>query len=104
LKNCGFEAPVKAKVRMKLLFITGCLEPGKDGVGDYTRELATECARRGHAVFLISLNQQPGVTLSTLVRFADALDKNIRIELIDRPAENRKACKSRSFFRAKRLA
>jgi glycosyltransferase involved in cell wall biosynthesis len=41
---------------MKLLFITGCLQPGKDGVGDYTRELATECARRGHLIFLISLN------------------------------------------------
>jgi hypothetical protein len=41
---------------MKLLFITGCLEPGKDGVGDYTRELAAECARRGHPSFLISLN------------------------------------------------
>jgi glycosyltransferase involved in cell wall biosynthesis len=41
---------------MKLLFITGCLEPGKDGVGDYTRELAAECARRGHPVFLMSLN------------------------------------------------
>jgi antitoxin HicB len=28
-----------------------------------------------------------GVTVSTLVRFADALDKDIRIELIDRPDE-----------------
>ena len=25
-------------------------------MGDYTRELATECARRGHQIFLISLN------------------------------------------------
>jgi hypothetical protein len=41
---------------MKLLFITGCLEPGKDAVGDYTRALAAECARRGHPSFLISLN------------------------------------------------
>src|ERR1700722_19260889 len=32
------------------------MEPGKDGVGDYTRELAAECARRGHAIALISLN------------------------------------------------
>jgi antitoxin HicB len=30
-----------------------------------------------------------GVTVSTLVRFADALDKDIRIELIDRPAKKR---------------
>jgi hypothetical protein len=41
---------------MRILFITGCLEPGKDGVGDYTRELATECGRRGHPAFLMSLN------------------------------------------------
>jgi hypothetical protein len=41
---------------MKLLFIAGCLEPGKDGVGDFTRELAAECARRGHRSFLLSLN------------------------------------------------
>jgi glycosyltransferase involved in cell wall biosynthesis len=41
---------------MKILFLTGCLEPGKDGVGDYTRELAAECERRNHEVFLLSLN------------------------------------------------
>ena len=41
---------------MRILFITGCLEPGKDGVGDYTRELAAECGRRGHPAFLMSLN------------------------------------------------
>jgi glycosyltransferase involved in cell wall biosynthesis len=56
LKNCGFDAPLKAKVRMKLLFITGCLEPGKDGVGDYTRELAAECGLRGYPASLMSLN------------------------------------------------
>jgi hypothetical protein len=41
---------------MKILFLTGCLEPGKDGVGDYTRTLAAECARLGHQVSLLSLN------------------------------------------------
>jgi glycosyltransferase involved in cell wall biosynthesis len=40
----------------KILFVTGCLEPGKDGVGDYTHELAAECGRLGHQVFLVSLN------------------------------------------------
>ena len=41
---------------MKILFLTGSLEPGRDGVGDYTRTLATECARLGHDTVLLSLN------------------------------------------------
>jgi glycosyltransferase involved in cell wall biosynthesis len=41
---------------VKILFIVGSLEPGKDGVGDYTRSLAGECERLGHATFLMSLN------------------------------------------------
>ena len=41
---------------MKILFLSGGLEAGKDGVGDYTRTLATECTRLGHKTFLLSLN------------------------------------------------
>ncbi|HEY2122856.1 MAG TPA: hypothetical protein VGH07_04620 [Chthoniobacterales bacterium] len=41
---------------MKILFLAGSLEPGRDGVGDYTRTLATECARLGHNTLLLSLN------------------------------------------------
>jgi glycosyltransferase involved in cell wall biosynthesis len=41
---------------VKILFLAGSLEPGRDGVGDYTRTLATECARLGHETFLLSLN------------------------------------------------
>jgi len=41
---------------MKIAFITGCLEPGYDGVGDYTTLLARECERLGHEVCLMSLN------------------------------------------------
>ena len=41
---------------MKILFLAGSFEPGKDGVGDYTRTLATECARLGHETFLVGLN------------------------------------------------
>lgn len=40
---------------MKILFICGCLEPGKDGVGDYTRLLAGELARKKYLVAIISL-------------------------------------------------
>jgi len=41
---------------VKILFLAGSLEPGKDGVADYTGTLATECARLGHETFLLSLN------------------------------------------------
>lgn len=41
---------------MKLLFAAGCLEPGRSGVGDYTRLLAAACTRLGHECHLIALN------------------------------------------------
>jgi glycosyltransferase involved in cell wall biosynthesis len=41
---------------MKILFLCGSLEPGHDGVGDYTRTLAAEMIRTGHHVRAISLN------------------------------------------------
>jgi len=40
---------------MKILFICGSLEPGKDGVGDYTRRLCGELIRTGHEVQILSL-------------------------------------------------
>ena len=43
---------------MKIAFITSCLEPGKDGVGDYTRSLAAESSRNGHEVCLLALNDR----------------------------------------------
>jgi hypothetical protein len=44
---------------MKIAFITACLEPGCDGVGDYTRKLADECTLAGHQCALISLADNP---------------------------------------------
>ena len=41
---------------MRIAFIHSCLEPGRDGVGDYTRLLAAECARQGHPACIVSLN------------------------------------------------
>ena len=46
----------RQKSGVKILFLAGSLEPGRDGVGDYTRTLATECARLGHDTVLLSLN------------------------------------------------
>ncbi len=43
---------------MKILFICGSLEPGRDGVGDYTRRLAGELIRQGHKASIIAYNDR----------------------------------------------
>jgi hypothetical protein len=41
---------------VKIVFLCASLEPGRDGVGDYTRHLASECVRRGHECTAIALH------------------------------------------------
>lgn len=41
---------------MNILFICGGLEPGQDGVGDYSRRLAGEIKRQGHTSSIIAIN------------------------------------------------
>jgi hypothetical protein len=41
---------------MRILFLCGSLEPGRDGVGDYTRRLACELIRQGHECQIVALN------------------------------------------------
>lgn len=43
---------------MKIVFLCGSLEFGKDGVGDYTRRLAGELTSRGHKIGIIALNDK----------------------------------------------
>lgn len=43
---------------MRIAFVTGCLEPGCDGVGDYTTLLMGECGRLGHEVTRMAINDQ----------------------------------------------
>ncbi len=43
---------------MKLLFVCTSLQPGRDGVGDYTRLLASACADAGHACTLLAINDE----------------------------------------------
>jgi hypothetical protein len=40
---------------LKILFVCSCLEPGLDGVGDYTRRLAVELVALGHSCTLLAL-------------------------------------------------
>lgn len=41
---------------MRIALLTSCLEPGKDGVGDYSRDLAAACRAAGHETTLLALN------------------------------------------------
>jgi glycosyltransferase involved in cell wall biosynthesis len=41
---------------MKIIFLCGSLELGRDGVGDYTRRLAVEMIKQGHQITAIALN------------------------------------------------
>lgn len=41
---------------MRILFICGSAEPGRCGVGDYTRMLSVELAKNGHHVFILALD------------------------------------------------
>lgn len=43
---------------MRITFLCGSLEPGQDGVGDYSRRLAGELTVRGHQVCLIAVNDR----------------------------------------------
>jgi len=42
---------------MKIVFLCGSLDIGRDGVGDYTRRLAAQLIREGHSCEIISLNE-----------------------------------------------
>ncbi|WP_156027117.1 hypothetical protein [Sporocytophaga myxococcoides] len=56
---------------MKILFICGSLEPGCDGVGDYTRRLAGELIRKGNEVRIIALNDKNARSISCQVQEDD---------------------------------
>lgn len=64
---------------MKIVFFCPSLELGRDGVGDYTRRLASECARLGHDCRAIALHD-PHVAVETQTREED-------LRLVRLPAE-----------------
>jgi hypothetical protein len=55
---------------MRILFICGGLTPGKDGVGDYTRKLASKLIEINQEVAIVSINDNG--TLSTVEEIQDA--------------------------------
>lgn len=44
--------------KINLVFICPSLEPGRDGVGDYTRQLAGELIRQGNRIAIVALNDK----------------------------------------------
>ena len=58
---------------MKILFVCSCLEPGFDGVGDYTRRLAAGLVKQGVATGIISINDSYVNNISTTTQQSDGV-------------------------------
>ena len=56
---------------MNFLFICGSAEPGKDGVGDYTRRLCGELSRTGHQAQILSLCDKHASRFFTETQFVE---------------------------------
>ncbi len=65
-----------------IIFICGCIEPGRDGVGDYTRRLAGELMRLGHSVGMLALKD----SFVNEFDFTDQLDGEVKITSLRLPA------------------
>lgn len=50
---------------LRLLFVCGSLEPGRDGVGDYSRRLVEALLARGHEVRLVATHDKQATTATT---------------------------------------
>lgn len=55
---------------MRIAFVTGSLAPGRDGVGDYSRDLAAACVRAGHACVAVALHDHDAAGASECVQHA----------------------------------
>jgi hypothetical protein len=66
---------------MKIVFLCGSLEPGRDGVGDYTRRLAAELLRQKHQATIIALHdpQLTGQIVEDLQPEEDQLVYTLRL-------------------------
>jgi len=77
---------------MKIAFVTSGLEPEADGVGDYTRRLASELTRMGHTCRLIALNERgsgeyPRVEGASILRMNGDMPWPSRIDLAEEAIE-----------------
>jgi len=59
---------------MKIAIICGGLEPGHDGVGDYTRKLAGAVSKQGHTITAIAINDK---LIKSTVQYQEDIDGSI---------------------------
>nr|WP_199077343.1 hypothetical protein [Pedobacter sp. ASV19] len=84
---------------MRIVFVCGGLEPGKDGVGDYVRKLSKELIKNGHQIWALALND-PFIryTFQSLIPLGNGEPLELRL-----PADlsaKEKVAKASSFIRA----
>lgn len=58
---------------MKLVFLCSSLAPGRDGVGDYVRQLAAACTSLGHVCLLVALHDRHLSSSTALIRGTDEI-------------------------------
>jgi glycosyltransferase involved in cell wall biosynthesis len=63
---------------MKILFLCGSSEPGKDGVGDYTRRLCGELIRTGHQAQILSLCDKQAAEFVTQTQLTEEIAVTVR--------------------------
>jgi hypothetical protein len=63
---------------MKILFLCGSAEPGKDGVGDYTRRLCGELNRTGHEAQIMSLCDKEATCFITEIQMIEETAVTVR--------------------------
>ncbi len=85
---------------MKIIFLCGSLESGKDGVGDYCKRLAGELVRRGHTIGLLSIHESNLQAISKseifiegnvsipIMRLSVGMEENDRLEKARNWVEN----------------
>jgi hypothetical protein len=65
---------------MRILFLCGCLEPGMDGVGDYTISLALELSRQGHEISCVACNDHQISSIESYTSsYAPLSDDEVRV-------------------------
>ncbi|MEO7216458.1 hypothetical protein [Mucilaginibacter sp.] len=60
--------------KIKIVFICSSLEPGHDGVGDYTRRLSAALIKAGHSCAILSLNDRHAKNTFEGTQQADEID------------------------------